>query len=864
MKPAFQSENNIGFLYKIRHSKFFLYTGIFMSFCLLAGLLFYYSILWGCFGRIPNVRSLKAIENPVASEIYAADGSLLGKFYIENRTYSEFDDISEHVIRALVATEDERFYKHRGVDMKSYGRVIFKTILGGDESSGGGSTISQQLAKNLFPRKDFWIISMPVNKIKEAIIASRLERIYSKNEILTLYLNTVPFGERAFGIATATERFFSTTPDQLTIEQAATLIGMLKATSTYSPRKNPENSLRRRNIVLKQMMKQGYVSEENLAEIQARPLGLKYNRIDPVNEPAPYFRSILKREIEKWSEAHPREDGSYYNVLTDGLKIHTSIHPKMQAYAENAVEGHMKQLFGKFREQLNGEKPWGNNSDIVKDAMRKSRRYKRLKAAGKTETEIKKDFNTLREMKVFSWNGGEAEVKMSPLDSIMHYLYFMNAGFVVMDAKTGAVKAWVGGIDYNYFKVDHVTSRSQVGSTFKPFVYAAALETGTDACKYYPNERRTYKDYDDWSPRNASDEYGGAFTLKGGLAHSVNTVSVQVLFETGMDKTIWLAQKMGITNPIPEVPSIALGTAELSLLEMVGAYTTFANDGKTSTPHALLKIEDSKGNLIHDFEQKHKKGVQRTLSSETNETMIDMMQSVVNEGTGRRLRFEFGLDNPIAGKTGTTQNQTDGWFIGCTPDLVAGAWVGAEDKRIRFATTRDGQGARTALPIWGRFFRQLYQDEDYKKLANHDFPKRNTHFATNNPCPLYSEYMPIEDSKENTRTLLGGLAEAILGRISTNRKKRKESEENRILKERAESERKILEAKKKKLKEAEDKKHAEDKVKRETARQKRLEKRRKREEARKEKNRKIRERKAEEKRKRMEERKRKAEEKKRK
>ncbi len=827
----------------------------FLSFLFL-GLSFYYAVLLGFFGVIPTQKDLSAIQNPVASEIYADNQQLLGKFYIENRTYTEWDQISPHIIHALVATEDARFYEHDGIDLKSYGRVFFKTILGRDKSAGGGSTLSQQLAKNLFPRKNYGRIGMPIHKVREAIIASRLEEVYSKNEILLLYLNTVSFGERAFGIATATERFFSTTPRKVSIEEAATLIGLLKATSAYSPRLHPERSKERRNVVLKQMMKEGYLTEGNLKSHQSKPFVLKYNKTNQISAAAPYYRVALQKEVRQWLNEHPKEDGSVYNVLTDGLKIYTSINPTMQQYAEEAVQEHMKDVFKTFKEQLKGQKPWGKNKEIVQDAMYASKRYKRLNAAGKTKEQILKDFNVIRPMKVFSWNGGEANVKMSPMDSLMHYLYFMNASFMAANPKNGQIKAWVGGIDYSYFKVDHVNSKSQVGSTFKPLVYATALEEGISPCKFYPNERRTYQDYKDWSPRNADNHYEGAYTLKGGLTNSVNTVSVQVLFEAGIDNIINLAERVGIKNKIPAVPSIALGTAELSLKEMVGAYTTFSNNGVAMTPHSVLRIEDAKGNVIHDFTNENQKKKQVAIDPETNTQMVEMLQAVVDEGTGRRLRFQFGLTNEIAGKTGTTQNQTDGWFLGCTPDLVAGAWVGAEDKRIRFATTTQGQGARTALPIWGKFFKKLYAHPKYAKLAQETFDHS---VYKNMDCPLYSDVMPRENSSKDQRTFLSEIGRAIFG-INNNIEKRKtESLEDKVRKLKAEKNRKILEAKKKLLNKEKEERLEKAKTKRELDRKKREDKRRKKAEAREEKARKAKEKKAADKKRRAEERKRKAE-----
>jgi len=718
-------------------------------FLITAFLLFYFTILMGFFGKIPSKEELKAIKNPISSEILAADGSLLGKFYIENRTNTSYEDLPEHLIKALVATEDARFYKHNGVDYRSYGRVFVKSILGGNRSAGGGSTISQQLSKNIYPRTRHSYLTMPVNKIKEAIVAGRLESVYTKEEILTLYLNTVSFGEKAFGIATASERFFNTSPQNLSLDQSAVLVGMLKATSAYSPRINPEKSKLRRNVVIIQMLKANYIDALTANAAKKLPLKLDYNRKYQKDDPVPYFREILKQELQPLLETIEKPDGTPANLFTDGLKIYTTIDPTIQKYAEMAVEEHMKNLFFTFKESLNGGKPWGKDLKIIEDAKKRSHRYISMKEEGFSESEIDKSFNELVEMEVFSWNqeNKEAQVKMSPRDSLMHYLYFMNAGFVVLDAKTGDIKAWVGGIDHNYFKQDRVSTPRQVGSTFKPFVYAAAIEDGIDPCKYYSNEQRVYKGYKDWSPRNSDGNYDGSYTLKGALSKSINTVSVEVLFDVGIDSVISFAENIGINNEIPRVPSIALGAAELNVLEMTGAYTTFANNGLTSSPRPFLKIEDHQGNLIKDLSTDKHQEKERNLSEETNAVVLEMLKSVVDNGTARSLRNKYGLYGDLVGKTGTTQDQTDGWFIGFTPDLVAGAWVGGEDKRIRFSTTRLGQGARTALPIWGLFFKYLYADPDYRHLANNKFNPLSNDLAEQIDCPVTANIAPMTEVK---------------------------------------------------------------------------------------------------------------------
>ncbi len=755
---------------------------------------FYFAILIGLFGKIPSREELKAIKNPISSEIFAADGSLLGKFYIENRTHTSYEDLPEHLIKALVATEDVRFYKHNGIDYRSYGRVLIKSILQGNKSAGGGSTISQQLSKNLFPRSRYSFLTMPVNKIKEAIVARRLESVYSKEEILTLYLNTVSFGEKAFGIATASERFFSTSPQDLALDQAAVLVGMLKATSAYSPRLNPEKSKTRRNVVINQMLKANYVDSLTADVAKKLPLNLAYNRRYQKDDPVPYFREVLKQTLKPWLETYEKSDGTTGNLFTDGLKIYTTIDPKIQQYAERAVEEHMKNLFFTFKESLNGGKPWGTNQQIIEDAKKRSHRYISMKEQGFSESDIDNAFKELVEMEVFSWNKKEkeAQVRMSPADSLMHYLYFMNAGFMVLDAKTGDIKAWVGGIDHKYFKQDRVSSPRQVGSTFKPFVYASAIEDGIDPCKYYSNEQRVYKNYKDWSPRNSDGNYEGSYTLKGALSKSVNTVSVEVLFDVGIDSVVKMAQNLGIINDIPKVPSIALGSAELNVLEMTGAYTTFANNGLTSHPRPILKIEDYQGNLIKDFNTEEQKKKERNLSEETNAIMVEMLKAVVDNGTAKSLRQQYGLYGEMAGKTGTTQDQTDGWFIGFTPDLVAGAWVGGEDKRIRFSTTKLGQGAKTALPIWALFFKYLYEDPDYRHLANNKFPTLNKELAEQIDCPISSKYRPNEKGEieeveiEEEEEL--SLVERFRRKLNPKREK-KEMEKQRKKKEREEKKR---------------------------------------------------------------------------
>ncbi len=706
----------------------------------LAGILsfvaLYLGVRSGYFGELPAKKQLMAIKNPIASEVYSSDGVLLGRYYRENRTNVKYEDISRDLINALVATEDARFFKHKGVDTRSYFRVLIKSIILGDGTSGGGSTISQQLTKNLFPRKNHGILTMPVNKIREAIIASRMEKIYSKEDILTLYLNTVPFGERVFGVDMACQRFFSTDAKNVRAEQAATLIGMLKATTYFSPRRNPERSLGRRNVVLDLMVKNDYLKQSQAAALKAFPLGLKYNRTSMSDGLAPHFREHLKKEINNWAKAKPLPGGGNINPNTDGLKIYTTIDSKMQAYAEQAVAKHMSQLQSDFDEHWKGRNPWGDGYQILIDAKRNSSRYRNAVKANKTALQIEKEFNLPVKMTVYT-SGGEIEKTITPMDSIKHYLQFLNTGFLVLDHETGHIKSWVGSVDHEHFPYDHTRAQRQVGSTFKPIVYAAALERNTAPCSYYQNEYRQYNDHQNWAPQNADGEYGGEYSLMGGLANSVNTISVQVLFDAGIQNVIKMARKMGIKSDIPEVPSIALGTAALSLQEMVQSYACFANGGYQIDPKFLLRIEDGAGKVLASFDTKGKK--KQVLSKTTADIMVKLLEAVVDSGTGRRLRFRYNLNQDFGGKTGTTQNHTDGWFIGVSPRYVAGAWTGGQSNAIRFRSIGLGQGANMALPIFGEFFRKLYDDPNFKFTARREFRKAEPEVLASMLCPFWRE-----------------------------------------------------------------------------------------------------------------------------
>lgn len=684
--------------------------------CAIVGLgLLFSSVYLGLWGKLPDYYTLRNIKNADASEIYSEDGAILGRVYAENRTNVSFKDISPNVINSLIATEDARFYEHQGVDQRSMLRVLVKSLIMGDRSSGGGSTLSQQLAKNLYNRKHYGALTMPVNKIREAITASRLEKIYSKKEILQLYLNTVSFGENVFGIESASRQFFSKPASALKTHECAVLIGMLKAPTYYNPRLHPERSKQRRNVVLNQMAKYEYISESQAKQLKALPLELKYSNQASKNGLAPYLREKIRIEANKILADYPKEDGSYYDIYRDGLKITTTLDSKLQTYAEQSVSEHLKQLQNLFYKHWGSSKPWDNKKDILTDAKHRSDRYKELKKSGKSEQEINKIFNEKVDMKIFTWSG-EKNVSMSHNDSIKHYVQLLNTGFLAMEPHSGKIKAWVGGIDFNHFKYDHVTAKRQVGSVFKPVVFSAALEEGISPFEYFPNERKVYEEYDNWSPRNADNKYEGSYSMEGALAESVNTIAVDVLLQTGIRDAIVLAEEMGVDSNLPKVPSLALGTANISLFEMIQVYATLANRGVHVEPYYLVKIEDKNGNLIADLSKE--RGENRFVLSPQNADIINhMLQAVVNNGTGKSLRNVFKLEGDLAGKTGTTNSHADGWYIGYNSNLVAGAWVGADDMRVHFRSLTLGQGASMALPIYGKFMSKMSSNRNFSNYS---------------------------------------------------------------------------------------------------------------------------------------------------
>jgi len=657
---------------------------------------------------MPSMKELENPESAVSSEVYASDGSLLGKYYIKNRSNSKFSEISPNVFNALIATEDERFKEHSGID----GIAVLRAIVFFG-SKGGGSTITQQLALNLFNdnRASNKLVRI-IQKLKEWVVAVKLERNLTKDEIITLYLNTVPFGDNTYGIKNAALTFFNKPPDQLSLEEAAVLVGMLKGNTLYNPRRNPEKSLARRNTVIDQMEKYGYLSSAASSAAKQTPLVLHYQRLDNHEGPAPYFRQVVEQEVKKWCKAHEKDNGDNYDLYKDGLKIYTTIDPRMQLYAEEAVEQHLKNLQASFEAQpkIKNGTIWtkGTPLEALNSTVQRSERYLNLKEEGMSEADIMKEFKKPVSMKVFTWKNKShlADTVMSPLDSIKYMRAFLSAGFMAMDPFTGEVKAWVGGIDHNFFQYDHVNigTKRQVGSTIKPLLYTLAVDNGYSPCsavstapQMFPGQKKAY---------DAGGSKYGNMSMKSALAFSVNNASLYLLNQVTINSFIDFVHKCGISSNIEQVPSIALGVSDISLFEMVWAYTMFPNRGINTQPIFISKIEDKNGNILQNNVPIQKEIV----NAQTAYKMVLMMKGVTEIGTAKRLRYAYGLNGELAGKTGTTNDQSDAWYIGYTPQLLAGAWVGCDDRFLRFSSEAQGQGAAAALPIWAYFFKKVMGD----------------------------------------------------------------------------------------------------------------------------------------------------------
>ena len=721
---------------------------------------------WGAFGKMPSFDELENPEKNLATEIMSSDGKTLGKYYSENRTPIKYEDLPEHLVQAVIATEDERFYQHAGIDAK--GTVRAAVYLG---TKGGASTITQQLAKLLFTEdlasNDLERI---LQKTKEWVIATRLERQYTKEEIITMYLNKYGFGYQGIGIRSASNIYFGKEAKDLKIEESAVLTGMLKNSSLFNPVRRPEMVKARRNQVFAQMNRNGFISETETDSLQKLPMKIEFTPEGHDEGMATYFRAYLQGFMKDWIQENPKPDGTEYSLYRDGLKIYTSIDSKMQEYAENAVTKHIANLQKEFNRQ-NEKNPTAPFRDLdksqiessIQSAMRVSARWKKMKAQGNSEEEIKKSFEEDAEMRVFSWKG-TIDTVMTPRDSILYYKAFLQAGMMSMVPQTGEVKAWVGGINFKHFKYEHVKQgKRQVGSTFKPFVYATAIDQlKFSPCDTLPRSKFTIEagkhgNIDDWSPRNSDGEYEGMYTLKKALASSVNTITARLIDKTGPEPVIDLIGKLGVeTKNIPAVPSIALGTADISLFEMVSAYSTFANQGVYIKPVMVNRIEDKNGTVLYQNVPE----TRDVLSKEAAYVTVNLLEGVTMGGSGIRLRgtwakgrtdyeravtgYPYDFKNPIAGKTGTTQNQSDGWFMGMVPDLVTGVWVGAEDRAVHFPTITYGQGATMALPIWGMYMKDVYADPDLKVSKEAFERPENLSIAVD--CENYGSSKETDDS----------------------------------------------------------------------------------------------------------------------
>lgn len=654
----------------------------------------------GLFGKLP---SLDELENPSmlsSSEIYGSDGTLMGKYYTKDRTNVKYGDISPNVINALIATEDERFYQHSGIDAKGTARALI--FLG---TKGGASTITQQLAKNmLFGEGSKNIIMRVIEKFKEWIISVKLERNFTKEEIIALYLNTVSFSDNLYGIGNASRTFFQKEPDRLSVEEAAVLVGMVNGPTIFNPRRNPKNALDRRNLVINRMVSNGFLRETEANTLKAKPIQLNYKKMDENAGIAPYFRDVLRDEVKRWCKANKNpKTGNPYDIYKDGLKIYTTINPRMQEYAEVAVFRHMQKLQAVFNQQSNiknGSVWKGKDGErVLENAIKQSERWKNMKEDEIPEKEIRASFNVKVPMKVFAWNQKrEKDTVMTPLDSIKYHKQMLQTGFLVVDPYNGEVKAWVGGIDFKTFKFDHVNinTKRQVGSTFKPLLYTLGVTNGYTPETPFPS-----------GPINMGGKMisgtGGPMAIC--LAYSKNPGAVFLINQLGVQRTVDFAKQCGIEANIPKVPSIALGSADISLVEMVRSYTMFPGRGFNVKPYFISRIEDRNGNVLANFTTKG----EEVISEADAYVMTKMMQGVVDFGTGRALRGAYGITAEMAGKTGTTNDNADGWFIGFTPQILAGVWVGADDPFLRLLNTTGG--AQMAMPAYAYFFQELYKDK---------------------------------------------------------------------------------------------------------------------------------------------------------
>ncbi|HAK00108.1 MAG TPA: hypothetical protein DCM62_08790 [Bacteroidales bacterium] len=706
------------------------FLGIFLLFQLLARV--------GFFGPVPRAEELKDLENHNSSTVYAAGGEVLGKYFIYDRNAITLEELSPWVLPALISTEDARFYSHRGTDYLALGRVLVKNIIMGRRSAGGGSTITRQLAKNLYPRQRRGMIWLVGEKVREGIIARRLERVYEKDEILTLYLNTVPFGENVFGIAAASQRFFSKHPSQLNIEETATLIGLLQATTTFNPRINPEASQRRRNVVIGQLERYGHIDEIKADSIMALPLEIDYNLLAHGHGPATYFREMLRNELKDIIDNYNARNGTSHNLYTGGLRIFTTIDYNLQMIAERAYSRQMQALQRSVDAHFARARP-SAVQPLLNQLARRSARYQSLREEGKSSNRAMEIMREPSNILFFDWEGEQA-LEKSPIDSIFASQKILHGSLVSLNPSNGHILAWIGGNNIRFFQFDQVLSRRQSGSAFKPFVYAAAIEAGVSPCEMITNERPVYEDYDNWSPENHDGFYDGYFSMEGALARSVNTVSTRYLTMAGYHAVIQIANAAGIRGKMPAVPSLALGTAETSLLDMTAAYSIFLNGGIPIRPSYLLRIEDREGNIL--YEAPNPQPQQQVITAETARLMARMLKSVVNSGTGASIRNFVGYEYDLAGKTGTTQNNSDGWFIGFGSNIITGVWVGLENPAFNSVYPLPFGASSSAVPIWADYHAGIRLHGRTRRYIAGNIPVPDPEFYDFYSCPMFVEELP--------------------------------------------------------------------------------------------------------------------------
>lgn len=714
---------------------------------ILLGFLFILCVGMGMFGKLPTFRDLENPKSNLASEVLSDDGVVLGTYFVQNRSKVTYDQLSPNLVQALIATEDKRFYRHSGIDYRRTFAVIFHTLVGNKQ---GASTITQQLALNLFSEGRARQSGKRIlQKFQEWITAVRLERNYTKEEIITMYFNTVDFGAyNTFGIKSAARTYFNTTPDKLNIPQAAMLVGMLKGPGIYSPVRYPQNAIRRRNVVIESMRKEGYITREESLNLQKEPLVLDMRISNYGDGLAPYFRAVLKREIQREFDelSITKADGTPWDLDRDGLRIYTTINSKMQIYAEEAQKEWMKTVQASFDRQWKTRDAFaGDKARLLETGMKRSDRYRVLKQAGKSDEEIREDFDTAVPMTIFTWEGDKDTV-MTPMDSIRYNKLILRNSFMSMEPHTGYVRAWVGGINFEHYKYDQVQMGTrQVGSTAKPFTYAVAIDNGYSPCFEVPNVPLTvgtgaYA----WTPRGES--IGSPLTLRKALANSQNYATAYMINEVGASSVAALTKRMGVTSDVPEYPSIALGAYEASVYDMVGAYSAFVNHGVWIEPTYILRIEDKNGMPIYEKAPR----VAKVLNSESAYIMVDMLKSVVDGGSGGRIRWRYGLNNPIGGKTGTTNDNADAWFIGITPELVSGVWTGAEDRGISFSSMAEGQGAQAALPVFALYMQKVYADTTLN-YSQGDFPLPEGGLTRELDCSKYEDFDGEEELQLDER-----------------------------------------------------------------------------------------------------------------